>query len=80
MALDKPKFETFTGEDGLFYSRIVARNGEPMFRSSQGYKNEEDAEQSIFWLIGVIQAGFYTVKLERHERQFAKGEGNERTP
>ncbi len=35
--MENPKFTVFTGKDGQFYFRLVARNGEPIL-ASEGYK------------------------------------------
>lgn len=60
---NKAKIETFQGKDGQFYVRIVAGNGEPLF-VSEAYVRPYDAEEAIFTLIGIMQAGYYDIVHE----------------
>ncbi len=63
MMANKAKLETFRGEDGQYYVKIVAPNGEPLF-VSEAYTRPYDAEEAIFTLIGIMQSGFYNIVHE----------------
>jgi uncharacterized protein YegP (UPF0339 family) len=44
--MENPKFTIFTGKDGQFYFRLVARNGEPIL-ASEGYTNKSGCVNGI---------------------------------
>ena len=44
--MENPKFTIFTGKDGQFYFRLVARNGEPIL-ASEGYTSKSGCENGI---------------------------------
>ncbi|HEY59904.1 MAG TPA: YegP family protein [Anaerolineae bacterium] len=44
--MENPKFTIFTGKDGQFYFRLVARNGEPIL-ASEGYVNKSGCKNGI---------------------------------
>ena len=41
------KVELFKGENGEWWFRFVASNGEEITRSSEGYKNRGDALEAV---------------------------------
>lgn len=42
------RFEKYqSGRDGQWYVRIVGDNGETLFRSTDGYRRERDADHAI---------------------------------
>ena len=44
--MENPKFTIFTGKDGQFYFRLVARNGEPIL-ASEGYVSKSGCKNGI---------------------------------
>jgi len=49
--------ELFRGEDGDWYFRFVAANGEQITRSSEGYRNRQDAIDAMILIahgVGVV--------------------------
>jgi len=45
--------ELYVGEDGDWYFRFVADNGEQITRSSEGYRNRGDAVEAILLAHGI---------------------------
>lgn len=55
-------FETFQGEDGDWYWRLVAANGETV-ADSEGYTRERDAKRAAIDLTGVaVEASFEKIE------------------
>ena len=46
LGMTQSQFTVFEGEDGLWYWRHVADNGEPLSRSSEGYVTKWNAERA----------------------------------
>lgn len=46
MALEKPVWQVFKGEDGGWYFHLRAKNGE-LVLASESYKNKADAIQTV---------------------------------
>jgi len=44
--MQNPKFKMFTGKDGQFYFRLIARNGEPIL-ASEGYTSKAGCKNGI---------------------------------
>lgn len=44
--MEQSRFEVYEGEDGLWYWRHVADNGEQLSRSSEGYYSKWNAERA----------------------------------
>ena len=44
--MQNPKFQIFTGKDGQFYFRLIARNGEPIL-ASEGYTTKSSCKNGI---------------------------------
>lgn len=44
--MNHPKFEIYEGNDGQFYFRLSARNGQNIL-SSQGYASEQAAKTAL---------------------------------
>lgn len=52
MSIKNPKFEIFKSEnDGKFYWRLYARNGNIILRSAHGYKSKQSCQKSIGYVI-----------------------------
>lgn len=61
-----PKFQVFQGADGNWYAHVRAANGRIVWQT-EGYIGKESAEGACFWMIGVIQAGFYDIDIPEDE-------------
>lgn len=47
MSDPRGKFIYYKGDDGDWYWRYVAANGNEVFRASEGYRNKQDCIKSI---------------------------------
>jgi uncharacterized protein YegP (UPF0339 family) len=60
----KMRADVFRGEDGQWYFRIVAENGEPVAHS-EGYKNQKDARDTAF----AISAARFVIRVESDQQE-----------
>ena len=63
--MENPKFQIFKGDDGKFYFRLRAKNGEPIL-ASEGYEGKSGAKG------GIESVQKNSANDERYERKKSK--------
>lgn len=69
------RFETFTGEDGQTYARILGGNGEPMF-VGEGHPDPSDAEDSITTVVQAVLGHDFQVDFSDADTRGVDGSDN----